>query len=68
MLDRERRVWARDWYEMDSDTRDKSRYLRREHFESAAQQLMAKEACGATKCPRLAFVRPSNLAVTDLFP
>jgi hypothetical protein len=50
----------RDWKEIASETRERSRTRRCVHLESEAQQFMAKEACGAMKVSREGLVRPSK--------
>jgi hypothetical protein len=53
-------VWLRDWKEIASETRERSRVRRCVHLESEAQQFIANEACGAMKIWSEDFVRPSN--------
>ena len=58
-----RTVWFRLWKLMHSDTRLRSRTRSFVHLLRLAQQLMAKDACGATKTCRDDLVRPSRPGV-----
>jgi hypothetical protein len=53
---------------MHSDTRERSRTFSFEHLDRDAQQLIAKEACGAINDRRLGFVRFRRRAVVALLP